>query len=153
MTNIERIKQARSELDALILEISALAERRLRIPKLHVEALRALIGNFAYAQAEAIRQATEVADENFDRAQKLSEQVQENVRHIERLAGELQKERVRLGMPYDDLRFVFTGYPGPNDECRFVEVENGRGHSVQVGEWRQRPDGLVELALAKGEAV
>jgi hypothetical protein len=142
MTNIEKIKQARKELDALILEISALAERRLRVPKLHVEALRALIGNFAYAQAEALRQATEVADENFDRAQKLSEQVQENVRHIERLAGERGEVFTAVVSALDEITTLYTSLAACGD----------------CGNWDAEAEPEVmaaraALALAKGEAV
>lgn len=87
MTNIEKIKLARQDLDCLLLELGERAEFRKRISKLQFEALKVLLQDYAYAQAEALRQATEVADENFARAQKLGEQVQENVRHIERLAA------------------------------------------------------------------
>lgn len=44
------------------------------------------------------------------------------------------------------LDIVFTARPGPGNECVFVEVERD-GHSVQVGEWVERPDGLVALRL------
>ena len=82
MTNIEKIKQARQDLDAVIEGITEV------LSPLGRERLLISINRLSYLQAEALRQATEVADENFARAQKLSEQVQENVRHIERLAGE-----------------------------------------------------------------
>ena len=50
---------------------------------------------------------------------------------------------------------VFDGPPGP-ESGRFVEVENERGRSVDVGEWIHRPDGYWALrissdALAKME--
>ena len=47
-----------------------------------------------------------------------------------------------------DLHIVFTGFPGPANECVFVEVETPDGKSINAGEWRQREDGLVELVLA-----
>jgi hypothetical protein len=51
---------------------------------------------------------------------------------------------------------VFDGPPGP-ESGRFVEVENERGRSVDIGEWIHRPDGLWALrissdALAKMES-
>jgi len=50
---------------------------------------------------------------------------------------------------------VFDGPPGP-ESGRFVEVENERGRSVDIGEWVHRPDGYWALrissdALAKME--
>lgn len=45
------------------------------------------------------------------------------------------------------LNFVCTALPGPNGECQFVELENENGESVDVGEWQERPDGLVELSV------
>lgn len=50
------------------------------------------------------------------------------------------------------LRFVFTAMPGPGNECAFVEVENERGESISVGQWRARPDGLCELVLSAAPA-
>lgn len=34
---------------------------------------------------------------------------------------------------------------GPGQDCGFVEVEDADGHSVRVGEWRERADGLWEF--------
>lgn len=96
MTNIEKIKQARIDLDCMLKELGERAEKRQRISKLQIDVLQVLLQDFAYAQAEALRQATEVADENFARAQKLSERVQENVRHIERLAERRSDEDMRI---------------------------------------------------------
>lgn len=51
-----------------------------------------------------------------------------------------------------EIRFVCDGPPGP-ESGHFVEVENERGESIHVGEWRERPDGLWELVVVtKGEA-
>lgn len=46
-----------------------------------------------------------------------------------------------------ELRLVFRAFPGPGDECVFVEAETAKGKSVNCGEWRKRPDGLVELVI------
>lgn len=46
-------------------------------------------------------------------------------------------------MPID---IVFDGPPSP-EMPRFVEVENGRGRSVNCGEWLQRPDGYWVLRI------
>lgn len=51
-----------------------------------------------------------------------------------------------------ELRFVFTDFPGPKNECVFVEVENDMGESVNTGEWRKRSDGLVELVVLRHPA-
>lgn len=58
------------------------------------------------------------------------------------------------------MNIVFRDFPGPGNECVFVEVEDDTGHSINAGEWRKRPDGLVELHLhpdtsagASGQAV
>lgn len=45
-----------------------------------------------------------------------------------------------------NLRFVFDQFPCP-EGARFVEVEDSDGKSVNAGEWRERPDGLVELCV------
>lgn len=47
-----------------------------------------------------------------------------------------------------DLNIVFTGSPGPGNECVFVEAEDKNGRSLNAGEWCTRPDGLVELRIA-----
>ena len=39
---------------------------------------------------------------------------------------------------------IFDGPPS-HESGRFVEVENERGESVKVGEWRRLPDGLWSL--------
>jgi hypothetical protein len=51
----------------------------------------------------------------------------------------------------DPLHIVFTDLPGPNDRCRFVEVETPEGESISVGEWRRRDDGYVELVVPSGD--
>lgn len=42
---------------------------------------------------------------------------------------------------------VFTAFPGPSNECVFVEVEDQHGRSVRLGEWVERPDGLAALRV------
>lgn len=49
------------------------------------------------------------------------------------------------------LHIVFTAYPGPGNECAFVECETPDGKSVNAGEWRDRTDGLVELVVPAGD--
>lgn len=51
------------------------------------------------------------------------------------------------GVGGSNLHIVFTGFPGPGNECVFVEVENDAGKSISAGEWKNRPDGLVELVI------
>jgi len=45
---------------------------------------------------------------------------------------------------------VCSAAPGPGDECRFIELEDGQGKSMRVGEWESRPDGTVQLAIPLG---
>jgi hypothetical protein len=47
------------------------------------------------------------------------------------------------------LHFVCTDFPGPKNECVFVECEDGEGHGVNAGEWIRRPDGLVALVVSR----
>ncbi|MEX3629646.1 MAG: hypothetical protein VB138_09375 [Burkholderia sp.] len=44
------------------------------------------------------------------------------------------------------IDIVFDAPPGP-DGCRFVEVENHEGKSINFGEWVQRPDGYWALRI------
>jgi len=44
------------------------------------------------------------------------------------------------------IEVVFDAPPGPSDVSgRFVEVEDGNGHSISVGEWVHRVDGYWAL--------
>jgi hypothetical protein len=45
-----------------------------------------------------------------------------------------------------EFRIVFDAPPG-RDMPTLVEVEDEYGRSVDVGRWRQRPDGYWELVL------
>jgi len=131
MTNIEKIKQARQDLDVALWAVHSSVRRGMLVPEVDMQVLINASNAMCSAQAEALRQATEVADENFARAQKLSEQVQENVRHIERLAERRSDE---------DMRIV---------EALQAVIDYG----VMTG-----PDWVTDrvnlaLALAKGEAV
>ena len=47
-----------------------------------------------------------------------------------------------------DLHIVFDGPPAP-ESGRFVEVENSEGRSINIGEWRERSDGLWELVIKR----
>lgn len=49
-------------------------------------------------------------------------------------------------MPENFVDFVCDGLPGPNG-CRFVELEDRHGHSIGIGEWVERPDGLYALRV------
>lgn len=46
-----------------------------------------------------------------------------------------------------ELRIVCTDPPGPERPCEFLEVEDETGRSRNVGEWRERKDGLWELVV------
>jgi hypothetical protein len=46
----------------------------------------------------------------------------------------------------DFMDIVFDGPPG-HESGRFVEVEDQSGHSISVGEWRDRGDGLWALRI------
>lgn len=46
-----------------------------------------------------------------------------------------------------ELHLVFEDFPGPGNECVFVEAEDKYGRSVNCGEWRKREDGHVELVV------
>lgn len=48
--------------------------------------------------------------------------------------------------PTMEVDVVFDGPPGPV-AGRFVEVENMKGHSINAGQWVQRPDGFWALRL------
>jgi hypothetical protein len=47
----------------------------------------------------------------------------------------------------DPLHFIFTDFPGPENQCRLVDLETPDGKSVSAGEWRTRADGYVELVI------
>lgn len=48
------------------------------------------------------------------------------------------------------MKIIDIVFDGPPDHVapRFVEVENGEGRSVSVGEWIEREDGLWALRLS-----
>ncbi|AFV50670.1 hypothetical protein G169_gp57 [Pseudomonas phage AF] len=135
MTTIEKIKQSNQVVEDLFNQLGALVRTKSTIRMLDVEILQKAVGDLAYAQAEALRQATEVADENFARAQKLGEQVQENVRHIERFAA------IKVSADPKLLEIV---------EEVFVIGER-LVSDVYGYEFKEKA--LAALALAKGEAV
>lgn len=45
-----------------------------------------------------------------------------------------------------EIHVVFDSPPG-RDMPTLIEVEDENGHGIQVGEWRERPDGYWELVL------
>ena len=49
----------------------------------------------------------------------------------------------------EERRIVCTA---PPPDGRFIEVENARGESVNVGKWRERSDGKWELVISGPEA-
>jgi hypothetical protein len=46
------------------------------------------------------------------------------------------------------INIIFDGPPS-HDAGRFVEVETDDGRSVNVGEWKERPDGLWALRIIR----
>lgn len=145
MTNIEKIKQARQEMEAafeVAFSRASRVKRNLRVRMIDMEVLQRSVHQLMALQAEALRQATEVADENFARAQRLSEQVQENVRHIERLAGDRGDVFTAV---VDALEVLYDDYKALADsgDAGFWSLED-----MDCGK-----QALAALALAKGEAV
>ncbi|MFZ1009835.1 MAG: hypothetical protein WAN65_23565 [Candidatus Sulfotelmatobacter sp.] len=49
---------------------------------------------------------------------------------------------------YTDI--LFDGPPG-HEAGRFVEVEDGAGRSINIGEWIERDDGLWALRLTESD--
>ncbi len=144
MTNIEKIRQARHEMDTafkVAFGRTSRGNRALRVRAIDMEVLERSVHQMMALQAEALRQATEVADENFERAQKLSEQVQENVRHIERLAERRSNS---------DQQILEALGSVANRVDAFVDAERAMPLStLQICQDKL----TIALALAKGEAV
>lgn len=74
----------------------------------------------------------------------------------DRIAALLQQQQHLLGlacaeldrpMEKQPLNIIFTGPPGPGNDCVFIDVETDDGRSVRVGEWSQRQDGHWALRL------
>lgn len=57
------------------------------------------------------------------------------------------QELLREGPNTKLIRVVFEKSAGPGGIGSFVEIEDSDGKSVNVGEFRDRPDGLCELVL------
>lgn len=144
MTNIQKIKQAREEMDtafSVAFKRASRVKSDLRVRLIDMEVLQSSVHKLMALQAEALRQATEVADENFARAQKLSEQVQENVRHIERLAERRRDEDKRITEGLESIAMRINA---------FVESER----AMPIDSLRMCQDKIaMVMALAKGEAV
>lgn len=90
MTTIEQIRMARQEMDASFKRLIESCYEGQGVRAADLEVLQYEVSKTISAQALALVQATQVADENFERAQKLADQVQDNVKHIERLADDNQ---------------------------------------------------------------
>lgn len=45
-----------------------------------------------------------------------------------------------------EVRIVFDGPPG-RDMPTLVEIEDHAGRPIQLGQWRERPDGYRELVI------
>ena len=56
------------------------------------------------------------------------------------------------GLLPSEFCIVFDGPPS-HDAGRFVEVENGAGQSIRLGEWHERADGLWELRFKNTAAL
>jgi hypothetical protein len=81
-----------------------------------------------------------ITSEQADRIATLLQQQQ----HLPGLAG-AELDRFMEKQP---LNIIFTGPPGPGNDCVFVEVETDDGRSVKAGEWSQRQDGHWALRLS-----
>lgn len=75
----------------------------------------------------------------------------------DRIATLLQQQQHLLGlagaeldrfMEKQPLNIIFTGPPGPGNDCVFIDVETDNGRSVRVGEWSQRQDGHWALRFS-----
>lgn len=51
----------------------------------------------------------------------------------------------------DYIDIVFDGPPSP--DCRFVEVEDSQGRSIDYGDWVQRPDGYWALRIPRPQGA
>lgn len=51
-------------------------------------------------------------------------------------------------METEYIDVVFDGPPG-NESGRFVEVEDSKGSSINIGEWIHRPDGYWVLRFPR----
>jgi hypothetical protein len=60
---------------------------------------------------------------------------------------EQEKGRCSLALG-SAINVIFDGPPGP-ESGRFVEVETDNGHSINAGEWIERPDGLWALRITR----
>lgn len=142
MTNIQKIKQAREEMDAafeVAFSRTSRVSRNLRVRMIDMEVLQNSVDKLMALQADCLRQATEVADENFERAQKLSEQVQENVRHIEWLA-ERSSEEFKAAIDALEIIAPMHDHEKPTGE-------------LSMNMYEASCIARRALALAKGEAV
>lgn len=131
MTTIEKIKQARIELDKAFSAANDRVKRHLRVRMSDMEALQAAVKELIWLQAEALVEAEEKVEESAAKVQKLSDQIQESERHIERLAERRSDE---------DRRII---------EALDAVIDYG---VITGPEWVSERVTLA-LALAKGEAA
>lgn len=88
MTNTDELARMAKEFNQALEAVHDYSSSFGGLLKVQVLEMKASVLMNAYSRALA--QATEVADENFERAQKLADQVQENVKHIERMAQQIK---------------------------------------------------------------
>lgn len=51
-----------------------------------------------------------------------------------------------MSSDHEELRVVFDAPPG-RDMPTLVEIEDQSGRAIDIGQWRQRPDGYWELVI------
>lgn len=116
MTHAQKIRETLSALDEALICVSG------SILPLDMQVLKQRIIDLQFAYAFAWKQAAGVADENFERAQKLADQVQDNVKHIE-----LMSEQIKAMGEYMESR-------------GFVILRNSGGQVAGIAEKGARHD-------------
>lgn len=99
----------------------------------------AVLGPVTPYEVGAVENLTRLLDKVISAAQ--AEGIPEGERREKARAAALEAAT-------SDIRVVFDGPPGP-ESGRFVECENGEGHCIDAGDWRERPDGLWELIIRR----
>ena len=90
-------------------------------------------------------QAREIAEDAFDRWQGVHD-VPLQVKVADALHAAYEAERAACPM---ELHFVCDGPPS-HESGRFVELEDGHGRGLGIGDWRKRDDGLWALVVPYG---
>jgi hypothetical protein len=96
-------------------------------------------------RAELIRQSAELAAKE-EEISALKETTKLSVREYHSCLDELAKLDGDGKESHREIHIVFDGPPS-HESGRFIEVEDGDGHSINFGEWRERPDGLWALVF------